>query len=324
MQPRTRDRYRQDLENHVIPAFGALRLDEITTKMVKKFLREKARTVINKKTGKKYSRNAVRLMKAAFSVVLSEAVEDGYIPTNPAIVKGGRKRKAGSVKQSERDKAIRPMDVDQRSLFRTASRDLWHGVLFETLVKAGLRPGEAYALLIDDDLDFRSNTISVTKSIEKDSRRVKETKTENHRTVEISPALAETLRNHVASLRKHAMRKGWGELKLLFPSEDNSILDHANVARTFRRVLKKAGLSGFRPYDLRHTYASHALANGAPLTFVAEQMGDSPETVLRYYAKWIPRKGSNLAAQADGSDTETGEFRKQNTQIIHKRKNKSL
>ena len=45
-------------------------------------------------------------------------------------------------------------------------------------------------------------------------------------------------------------------------------------------------------HDLRHTYASLLLAEGAPLTYVAQQMGHSkPTTTLRFYAKWIPSKG---------------------------------
>jgi hypothetical protein len=46
----------------------------------------------------------------------------------------------------------------------------------------------------------------------------------------------------------------------------------------------------FRLYDLRHSYASQLLAEGAPITYVAAQLGHArPTTTLAHYAHWIPR-----------------------------------
>ena len=57
----------------------------------------------------------------------------------------------------------------------------------------------------------------------------------------------------------------------------------------FAAVLKKAELSGFRVYDLRHTFASLLLAQGAPVTYVSAQLGHSrPTTTLQWYAHWLP------------------------------------
>ena len=64
------------------------------------------------------------------------------------------------------------------------------------------------------------------------------------------------------------------------------------MRKVFKRALRRAGLPGFRVYDLRHTYASLLLAVGAPITYVSAQLGHAnPSTTLRYYAKWIPSKG---------------------------------
>ena len=57
----------------------------------------------------------------------------------------------------------------------------------------------------------------------------------------------------------------------------------------FGQLLKKAELSSFRVYDLRHTFASLLLAQGVPITYVSAQLGHSrPTTTLQWYAHWLP------------------------------------
>jgi integrase len=70
----------------------------------------------------------------------------------------------------------------------------------------------------------------------------------------------------------------------LFP-EGRSLLDAERAARRFRVSLGRAGLPRFRLYDLRHSFASHLLGAGAPINYVANQLGHSnPATTLRFYA----------------------------------------
>ena len=225
LEPKTVKRYQQDIEGHVIPAFGAHRLDEITPKMIREFLREKEGAV-NSKTGKRYARDTVRLMKASLSSVLSGAVEDEYIERNPVLdVQRGKRKRAGYVSVQEQAKRIKPMNPEQRSRFLEACNDSNLGVLFTLRVMTGLRPSEPYALRLDS-IDWRNEQITVEESVELDTRRVKETKTGNIRTVDIPTPLEGILREHVANLRKRAMKNGWGEPELLFPSRANTILDH--------------------------------------------------------------------------------------------------
>lgn len=54
-------------------------------------------------------------------------------------------------------------------------------------------------------------------------------------------------------------------------------------------MLKAAELPNFRLYDLRHTFASLPLAQNAPITYVAAQLGHAkPTTTLQWYAHWLP------------------------------------
>ncbi len=77
-------------------------------------------------------------------------------------------------------------------------------------------------------------------------------------------------------------------------------MDESRLRKAFKCALKDAKLPAFRVYDLRHTYASLLLAERAPITYVAAQLGHAnASTTLRYYAKWIPSKGQRWADLLD-------------------------
>jgi len=94
------------------------------------------------------------------------------------------------------------------------------------------------------------------------------------------------------------------------------LVDKDYLANVFQRTLKAAALPHYRVYDLRHTYASLLLAEGAPITYVAAQLGhSSPATTMRYYARWIPSKGKRWSMYW----TENGREEQAGTKIWNQR-----
>lgn len=56
-----------------------------------------------------------------------------------------------------------------------------------------------------------------------------------------------------------------------------------DIRKAFKRILKKAGIEGFRFHDLRHSFASQLVMNGVDLTTVRELLGHADtRTTLRY------------------------------------------
>jgi hypothetical protein len=92
---------------------------------------------------------------------------------------------------------------------------------------------------------------------------VKDTKTFETRTVDLTDDLVHHLRRHLAWLAGETLRRGWGEARWLFPNEAGQPLDEARTRKVFQRALKRAKLPAFRVYDLRHTFASLLLASCA-------------------------------------------------------------
>jgi len=247
-----------------------------------------------------YSKNTVRLIRAALSTVLSDAVDDGYLATNPAFG-AGRKRgkKAEALTQAERLQKIRPLSwADRDALLAAVASDRRHYALFATLVKTGLRPGEGFALR-PMDIDFKNQTLRVERAATDDGQ-VKDTKTHEIRTVDITPDLAATLKRHLTWLRAEALQNGSGEPEWLFPRVDGALMNKDYAAGVFGKILKRAGLPHYRVYDLRHTFASLLLAESAPITYVSAQLGhSSPATTMRFYARWIPSQGKRWVNALD-------------------------
>ena len=210
---------------------------------------------------------------------------------NPSFQIGRRKAsRADKLTSSERLQKVRPLTWEQRdALLAEVKDDRRHAALFQLLAKAGLRPGEAFALR-PGDIDWKGRTLRVERAW--NLGRVKPTKTYEERTVDLTPEMVRSLERHVAWLKTEALRCGWGEPEWLFPNDQGLPLDESRVRRVFKTGLKDAKLPAFRLYDLRHTFASLLLAAGAPITYVSAQLGHvNPSTTLRYYARWIPSKG---------------------------------
>jgi integrase len=156
--PNTVRSYKERLEGHVLPALGHLKVREIQRGHVKAFLAQKR--------GRGYAKNSVRLMRASLSAMLSDAVDDGIIIANPAALQLGRRKasRADKLTSAERLQNVRPMTWEQRDTFlAAAASERQYSALFVLLVKAGLRPSEAFALK-PGDVDWNGRTVRVERA----------------------------------------------------------------------------------------------------------------------------------------------------------------
>lgn len=80
------------------------------------------------------------------------------------------------------------------------------------------------------------------------------------------------------------------ELNLVFPNSNGNYQSADNLAkRRFLPALNRAGIDKIRFHDLRHTYASLLLANGAPMKYVQHQLGHSSITMtMDLYTHLLP------------------------------------
>ena len=300
-----------NLENHVKPSLGKLKVRDVRAGTVLRMLESIQRKGFTR-DGKQqpYSDDAIRLIRSALSVVLSDAILDGIITANPCSgLLQGRRTRAGrraAKADGRRQKRIRPFSATERALFLKSIRGEWLGPLWETMLRCGLRPGESYALT-PRDVDLTNKVIRVDKSLAEDGR-IKTTKTKKTREVMLAtyPELLALLQEYVPWLRDTAKRQQWHACPL-FPSIEGTYLDNSNVRRELKHLLERTeGLPQDKtPYDLRHTFATHSLqVEREEIGFVSKQLGhEKVTTTWDWYYDWLP---DNLQAKHDGESGDDG------------------
>jgi integrase len=151
--------------------------------------------------------------------------------------------------------------------------------LFVTLAwETGARSGELLQLEWGD-VDFERRLVSFTN----DPARGRQTKGRRSRTVPLSDAALNALREHAARFRLLAPRSPF-VFKLLRPDRKARPGDRiGRLYMAFKEAAKTAGLVRLRPHDLRHAFVTRKLAAGVPAQLVMRYVGHADlATTLRY------------------------------------------
>jgi len=297
---RTHRSYKQLFTRHIDPTLGRKKVRELRRRDVRQFLATKRQGGLGK--------NSIRLIKATLSTILAQAVEDELLQANPAL---GRFRGVRQPGVSVAD--VNPMDQEQSQGFDETLTRLQvenritplYAMFFRLLHGTGVRPSEARALQ-PGHLDLVKGTVGVEQSADLHNR-IKATKTEETRVVDLSARLRTRLQEYLSRLTLEAMAHGKAQPDLLFPGDANGLLDESQLRKVFKWILQQAMLPHFRVYDLRHTYASRLLSAGVPLLYVSKQLGHrKPTTTLKYYAKWIPSEDRRYVDTLDAAFEKVG------------------
>jgi hypothetical protein len=108
------------------------------------------------------------------------------------------------------------------------------------------------------------------------------------RRVDLSRQLRAELRLWRRRQRAAWLKFGQPFPEWVFPSVTGTGLDESNVRKAFNRILDAAGLHRRGPHQLRHSFASLLLQEGAPITYVSQQLGHRDASItLRVYAHWL-------------------------------------
>jgi len=278
--------YKEIVKNHLEPIFGNKTLDEISRADIKDF--------IHQKLNEGLSVNTVRNVKNALSGILTYAFEDELISGNPASKTGKL------IKAKDKREDVNPYTPEEVNLYLETNRKHYpeHYPFFLCGFRTGMRLGELQGLQWPD-FDFNSRFIEVRRSYVRG--RITTPKSGKTRRVDMTPHLAETLKELKLKRKKEALRKGREVSEWVFCNEEGNILSSANLRkRVFFRCQEKVGLRRIRFHDMRHTYATIRISKGDSIEDVSKQLGhSSPKTTWDTYYHWIPGKKKSEVDELD-------------------------
>jgi len=244
------------LRAHLLPFFGKMNLNQITTDKIHEFERL---TEIKVKT--KTLHNHLTLL----NTILNEAVEIRWMIEKPRI------KKPKLI--DEPYKFLQTINEIRLLLHEARLEKEGTFELFATALFTGMRAGEL-AGLHWSDVDFDKRQLQVHRSYAGP--------TKSGRT-RIIPILDQLL----PVLREWRLRN---PLPIVFPNKVGKMYRESDrvFQEIFQKCLLRAGLERIRFHDLRHTFASHWMMNDGSLYRLRDILGHSTIKMTEHYAHLAP------------------------------------
>jgi integrase len=265
--------YKQRTDDYIIPHLGHVHLAKLTPYMVSQWYKDLEKQGLSPDLRNKLG----QLLRRCFK----HAVDFGFLHDNVAM-----KLPLPRVDVEE----MHPLDEDQVKHFLAVAAKHRLYPLYLLAVDSGMRQGEIIALEWAD-IDFETGVVTITRSArggQKGGVRVKEVKTKaSRRRIKLTRRTLEAL----AVL--WSKRKG----QLVFPNRRGKHLLKSSLRKSFKLILRKAGLPEVRFHDLRHTHATLALLKTKNIKAVSARLGHADIRVtLETYAHFLPVMEDELVA----------------------------
>ncbi|MBO0768923.1 MAG: site-specific integrase [Solirubrobacterales bacterium] len=269
-KPSTVHGYRSALNAHLLPAFGSMALEEVTTEVIERWL-----------AGVKLGPRSRNKLLIELHGILGRARKVWGLQSNAAAdVEKTPARQTGDIQ------VFSPEEVWALVRVADGSQD---AAMYLTAAFTGLRMGELLALRWRD-VDFAGAVIRVRASYYNGA--LTTPKSGKVRSVPLAPDVA-------TALARLGRREAWvGDDDLVFVGETGGYVDGSALRRRYKAALVAAGLRPLRFHDLRHTFGTRMIAK-ADIRRVQEWMGHADIQTTMKYLHYAPHaEDARLVAEA--------------------------
>ncbi len=287
-KPSTLSDYRSVLNSHLLPAFGDMRLENLSAQRIEAW-RASLGTADRRPLSNRTRNKALTILGG----VLERARKVHGLASNPA---------RDVEKLRERYDATRfafysPEEVHALARAAASEQD---GAIFLTAAFTGMRRGELIALHWRD-VDFPRSSIRVSGSYA--NGKLTSPKSGRGRVVPMVPDVA-------AELAKLSQReRSMGDDDLVFPGNLSTYLDGSALRRRFAAAQQRAGLRAIRFHDLRHTFGTLAVRGAESIVELQAWMGHAEvRTTMRY---------THYQEQQDAAERLAAAFRPAGVGAVH-------
>lgn len=293
IKKRTRDTYKADIKNHIIPSIGNVRLCDLTPAHVNHMIG----TITNKS-----SASVARKARSVLHNALERARLEERIVRNPVAVTEAPATPRADLRRWEPQDAYR---------FVQAAKRFEHGPLFLLVLGTGMRIGEALGLMWHD---LEGDTLTVRRALRTVGKPVLDTpKTKRSiRRIRLGAdvhgmlvAHRQTLQERgLLELREFEMEDGLDKVKvhgaLMFPHESGGPMRLDVIRKDYKLMLAAAKVPEIRIHDLRHYHLSRLINMGIDPAMVSKRAGHSrTSTTFDFYVDVFESQMEGLAVSFD-------------------------
>lgn len=282
---RTYHNYRLQVNRHLVPAIGRIKLKALTPAHVQGLYRAKLDSGL--------SPSSVRSIHAVLHRALKQALKWNLVPRNVCE----------AVDAPRPDKYEAPtLSPEQARALLLGARGERLEALYVLALGCGLREGELLGLQWGD-VDLENKTLRVRRQLQRmrdgSGLAFVPLKNKTGRTIRMDSSTVEILKSHRKRQAEEKLKMGnlYQDQDLIFATQVGTPIDAQNVVnRSFKPLLRSAGLPNIRFHDLRHTCATLLLGKGVNLKVTQERLGHADTSMtMNTYSHVTPNMQGDAA-----------------------------
>ena len=273
VKPNTQLNVRRLLDNHILPLFGAYKLDKLTTPLIQNVVNKLADKTNKGEEGAFLYYDSLHALNKR---ILQYGVVMQAIPFNPAreviLPRNTQKAKREKIKHFDNQELKKFLDYLD-SLNLNKFRYYYENTLYKFLLATGCRINEALALSWPD-IDLDNAVVHITKTLNyKQETNSPKSKT-SLRDIDIDQATVSMLKQYRLRQTKEAWKIGKSE-NIVFSDFIHEYPNNRTLQTRLRTHFKRADVSNIGFHGFRHTHASLLLNSGIPYKELQHRLGHS-------------------------------------------------
>lgn len=259
--------YQKDIDLwHAFLLNEAIPFDDVDTKVIRNFMSSELARLSDKSNPKRTLARRMSALRGYYDFM----VRRKYVRANFFRAMKAPKQDKRLPKVLYVEEVVQLLDANSKREDELAKRDQ---AILELLYASGMRASELVSVK-GVDVDFRSMTIRVFGKGRKE------------RIVPFSEVAADAIRDYQKNLRPILQQRNTGDRKdmELFLNAHGKKLTVRGLEYILKVVEEKTGMYlGLHPHELRHSFATHLLENGADLRMIQEMLGHSTIDTTQVY-----------------------------------------
>ena len=273
VKPNTQGNVRKLIDNHILPIFGAYKLDKLTTPLIQSIINKLADKTNRGEKGAFLHYDEIHALNKR---ILQYGVTMQAIPSKPArdvvLPRNTQKTKRKKVKHFENQELKKFLGyLDNLDTHRY--RYYYETTLYKFLLATGCRINEALALSWSD-IDLDNAIVHITKTLNYNQELNSPKSKSSYRDIDIDQATVSMLKQYRLRQTKEAWKIGKSE-SIVFSDFIHEYPNNRTLQTRLRTHFKRAKVTNIGFHGFRHTHASLLLNSGIPYKELQHRLGHS-------------------------------------------------